>query len=159
MRPEPLGPRLVRAAAVLLAVLATLGTLSCARGGGKRTFTLQLESVAQANSCGQASGNSLNFRVVQVTDATPISGVPLSSVWDREDRVFGAAFVAKKDGYVDPGVQKVRFQYELDAKAKAVVFVGSFCKPAGECWYVTRTLDRGRTLRLVIDEFCAHEKK
>jgi type VI secretion system VasD/TssJ family lipoprotein len=160
MRLEPLVSRPVRAATILLAALLVVGSLSCAKGGGKRTFTLEVTTLAKANSCGQETGNSLSFRIVQVTDATPIAGVPLANVWDREERVFGAAFVAKKDGYVDPGLpKKARFQYELDPKAKAVVFVGSFCKPEGECWYVTRSLDKGRTLRLTIDEFCARERK
>jgi type VI secretion system VasD/TssJ family lipoprotein len=160
MRLQPLASRPVRAAAFLLAALIVVGSLSCAKGGGKRTFTLQIATLPKANSCGKETGNSLSFRVVQVTDPTAIAGIPLANVWDREERVFGAAFVAKKEGYVDPGLaKKARFQYELDPKAKAVVFVGSFCKPEGDCWYVTKSLARGRTLRLTIDEFCARETK
>lgn len=150
----------MRAAAFLLAALLALGAVSCAKGGGKRMFTLELTSLPKANSCGQETGNSLSFRLVQVVDPTPIAGVPLGSVWDREERVFGASFVGMKEGYVDPGqAKKVRFQIELDPKAKAVVFIGSFCKPQGDCWYVTRPLTEGRSLRLTIDEFCARVTK
>lgn len=145
-------------AALSLAAAALSGCAKVPVVGGKPQVTLRLAAVAKANSCGQDVGNSMAFRLVQVTDASGMTGASLAQFWDREDKVLGAAFLSKHDGVIDPG-KTGEFKFERDEKAKAVVFVGSFCKPQGSCWYYTRPLSKGSTLRLTIDEFCLRESK
>lgn len=144
-------------ALVLLAALA-IPLASCAKGGGKKTLTLRLTSVPKANACGKATGNSLSFRLLQVTDASPLAGIPLDKAWDREDKVFGAALLSMKEGYIDPDTT-LKIPYEFDPKTRAVIFVGAFCKPEGNCWYVVKPMTKSGTLKLTIDESCVRETK
>lgn len=148
----------IRALAVLVLALSISGCAKVPVVGGKPQVTLRLTATARANSCGQDVGNSMAFRLVQVTDASGMTGASLAQFWDREDKVLGPAFLSKQDGVIDPG-KTGEFKFERDEKAKAVIFVGSFCKPAGNCWYYTRPLSKGSTLKLTIDEFCIRESK
>lgn len=147
-----------RATAALLAVAAIHGCAKVPVVGGKPQITLRVTAAPKANSCGQDVGNSMAFRLVQVTDATGITGTSLAQFWDREDKVLGAAFLSKHDGVVDPG-RVTELKFERDEKAKAVIFVGSFCKPEENRWYVVRPLSRGSTLRLTVDEFSLRESR
>lgn len=150
--------RFVRVLAALSLAALAVGCAKVPVVGGKPQVTLRLAAVPKANSCGQDVGNSMTFRLVQVTDASGMTGASLAQFWDREDKVLGAAFLSRHDGVIDPG-KAAEFKFERDEKAKAVVFVGSFCKPQGNCWYYTRPLSKGSTLKLTIDEFCLRESK
>ena len=145
------------------AFLVTFGILAagCAKVpvvGGKPEISLKLSALPKSNSCGKDEGNSMAFRVLQVTDASGLTGLSLTQLWDREDKVLGAAFVKKDEGFIDPG-KLGEFRYERDPKAKAVVFVGSFCRPQGSCWYFAQPLSKGSSLKLTIDEYCVRVTK
>ena len=147
--------------ACALIVLAALPLGGCAKVpvvGGKPEVTLKLTALPKANSCGKDAGNSMAFRVLQVTDASGLTGMSLTQLWDREDKVLGAAFVKKDEGFIDPG-KAGEFKFERDPKAKAVVFVGSFCRPQGSCWYYSQPLSKGSSLKLTIDEYCVTASK
>jgi type VI secretion system VasD/TssJ family lipoprotein len=123
--------------------------------GGKPAIVVQLSALPKANSCGKDAGNSMTFRVLQVTDASAITGTTLTQLWDHEDKLLGAAFLKKDDGVIDPG-KKQEYRFEKNPKAKAVVFVGSFCKPQGTCWYY---VTKGSKLKLTVDEYCLRTSK
>jgi type VI secretion system VasD/TssJ family lipoprotein len=148
---------LARPGVVALALVA-LSLTSCSKVplvGGKPAVVVQLSATAKANSCGQDAGNSMTFRVLQVTDASKITGASLTQLWDHEDKLLGTAFLKKDDGVIDPG-KKQEFHFERDPKAKSVVLVGSFCKPQGTCWYY---VSKGSKLKLTVDEYCLRASK
>lgn len=155
--PRPIA-RFGRALAALSLVAAASGCAKVPVVGGKPQVTLRLTAAPKANSCGQDVGNSMAFRLLQVTDAGGMTGASLAQLWDREDKLLGPAFLSKHDGVIDPG-GRGEFKFERDEKAKAVVFVGSFCKPQGTCWYYVRPLSKGSTLKLAIEEFCVRESR
>lgn len=142
--------------ALLVIAAFAVPLASCAKGGGKKTMTLRLTSVPMANACGKPTGNSLSFRLLQVTDASALAGIPLDKAWDREDKVFGAALLSMKEGYIDPDTT-LKIKYEFDPKTKAVIFVGAFCKPEGNCWYFVKPMTKSGTLSLTIDESCVRD--
>ena len=157
----PFGPaRAVRAG---LFAAALMSTASCAiLGGGPpkpRMESLEMTSTPDANSCGRESGNSLYFRVLQVTDASPLEGLPLDQVWDKEEKVLGPALVAEKyEDVIDAGSKRV-FQIKHDARAKSIVVVGNFCKTSGACWRIVHPVSAGLKLGLTADASCLSEAK
>jgi type VI secretion system VasD/TssJ family lipoprotein len=148
--------------ACALAIIATSFLLaSCAKVpvvGKKPQISLRVTAAPKANSCGQDVGNSMTFRVLQVTDAGAMTGASLAQLWDREDKLLGAAFISKSEGVVDPG-KITELKFERDPKANAVVFVGSFCKPQGSCWFLSHPLSKGSSLKLSVEEFCVRESR
>jgi|SRR5580765_5735962 len=148
---------LARSIAILLALFA-LTLTSCSKVplvGGKPAIVVKLSALPKANSCGKDAGNSMTFRIVQVTDASAITGASLTQLWDHEDKLLGTAFLKKDDGVIDPG-KKQEYHFEKDPKAKVTVFVGSFCKPQGTCWYY---VSKGSKLKLTVDEYCVRASK
>jgi type VI secretion system VasD/TssJ family lipoprotein len=159
MRPTSLPSGLARGAAACAAVLAISGLASCAKVpvvGGKPQVAIRLASSPDANSCGRGTGNSLYYRVLQVTDASGVASLSLAQLWDKEDKVLGAALLAKSEDVVDAGaVREIRI--ERNPKAKAVVVVGNFCKTDGTCWRVIRPVSKGTNLKLQANASCLIE--
>ncbi len=148
-------------AAALLAALA-----SCAKVplvGGKPVITLDLSAGSSCNTCGKSEAHSLWFRVLQVTDASPLTGTRPEQVWDQEAKLLGSALVSDpkaSENVIDPGVRK-EFSFERNPKAKFVVFIGNFCKTQESCWYVVKPLKGGggAKLDLFADSFCVSERR
>lgn len=156
--PLPRFARAARAASALALAALMAGCAKVPVVGGKPQVTLRVTAAPNANSCGQDVGNSMAFRLIQVTDASGMTGTSLAQFWDREDKVLGPAFLSRHDGVVDPG-QVTELKFERDEKARALVFVGSFCRPQSACWYAVRPLSKGATMKLAVDESCVRESR
>jgi type VI secretion system VasD/TssJ family lipoprotein len=136
-----------------------LGVWGCAKVpivGGASKAKIELRAMPNCNSCGKDQGYPLTFRVVQLTDASPLAGVTLVQLWDHEDKLLGGVFVSKStNDVIEPGSKK-ELSVELDDKTRAVVLVGNFCKTSGSCWYHvgTRKGGGGVTMRLLADASC-----
>lgn len=153
-------PKAIRVTAAALAgALLVAGCAKVPLVGGKPTARLVMRATADCNSCGKPSGYPLTVRVLQVTDASALTGTSLAQVWDREDKLLGGAFVGKSEDVVDPGVRK-EWKVELDPKTKAVVVVGNFCKTEGSCWYLAKPVKGGGVkLKLTLEAFCLRETR
>lgn len=129
--------------------------------GGAAKAKIELTAAANCNSCGKSQGYPLTFRVVQLTDAAPLTGVTLVQLWDHEDKLLGGVFVAKStDDVIEPGAKK-EIGVELEEKTRAVVLVGNFCKTSGSCWYhvVKRKGGSGVSMKLNADAACLTVKR
>jgi len=122
-------------------------------GLGKKSISLSLTATAECNSCGKASAQPLEFEVLQVTDPAAISGTSLVQVWANEKTLFGDALLTRDTGSIVPGA-KQPFVYARNAKARAVIVVGNFCKPDGSCWYFTQSLSKGSKMALEAQASC-----
>lgn len=139
-------------AALAAFVLAALAGCSM-MGMGKKSISLSLEATPQCNTCGKASAQPLEFAVLQVTDAAPITGTALVQIWGKEKNLFGDALLTRDTGSIVPS-SKQPFVYERNPKAKAIVVIGNFCKPDGSCWYFTQSLAKGSKLVLRAEASC-----
>ena len=145
------------AAAAALSVTASCSALPFI--GGKPSVRLVMEAAPLVNSCGEAKGLPLTVRVLQVSDASALSGITLDRLWDREEKVLGSALLARGDAIVDPGTRK-EVKFDRVSQAKSVVVVGNFCKAEGACWYVIKPLKGGgATLKLSLGPTCLQETK
>src|SRR5215831_6200701 len=145
-----------RSALASLAVLCLVGLVGCAKVplvGGKPAVQLSLEATDQCNTCGKQSAQPLEFAVVQVTDASAITGTSLVQIWSKEKALFGDALLTRDTGFIDPKT-KQEFTYERNPKAKSVIVIGNFCKPDGSCWYVLQPLSKGSHLKLTAESSC-----
>lgn len=140
--------------------LGLLGVVGCAKVplvGGAAKAKIELTAAAGCNSCGKDQGYPLTFRVVQLTDASPLAGVTLVQLWDHEDKLLGGVFVSKStNDVIEPGAKKKEISVDLDDKTRAVVLVGNFCKTSGSCWYhvATRKGGGGVSMKLLADASC-----
>lgn len=159
MRPPavPTGPaRAVRASLLAAAVMSLSSSCAIFGGDGEakpRAQTFEIVSAPDANSCGKETGNSLYFRVLQVTDVSPLDGLTLAQIWDREEIVLGPALVAKVEDHVDADSSRV-LSIKRDPKAKAIVVIGNFCKTEGTCWRIVHPVSAGSKLKLKVDASC-----
>ncbi len=145
--------------ALALAALCPLGCAKVPLVGGSPSIELAVTATADCNSCGRPTGYPIYLRVLQVTDPSAMTGVSLAQLWDREDKVLGAALVSRSEAVVDPGARK-EFKVERDPKAKSAVIVGNFCKSEGDCWYLVRPLKGGGLkLKLTADASCLRVTK
>ena len=161
MRLDTVRSGAARAAWACAAALFIAALSSCAKVpvvGGKPQISLKLSSSADANSCGRGTGNSLYFRVLQVSDATAISSLSLAQLWDKEDKVLGPALLAKSEDVIDAASRR-EIKIERNSAAKAIVVVGNFCKTEGACWRVIRPVSAGTSLTLQVDASCLTEAK
>ena len=140
-----------RLALLLLTVL--VASTSCMPFGGKKSFQLSITATPQCNTCGKASAQPLEFAVLQVTDASAITGTSLVQIWGKEKALFGDALLTRDTGSIVPNSSQP-FPYARDPKAKAVIIVGNFCKAEGNCWYVTQLLSKGSRLNLKAEASC-----
>ena len=122
-------------------------------------FTLVADPML--NSCGQDRGLPLFFHVVQVTDASLLTGTTPEQVWTREDQIFGDALLKDAqqksfyEDFVDPGKSKV-IAVERNPKAKYVIFLGNYCQSQNACWYYTSPLKKtgGQKVSLALGSSC-----
>lgn len=143
----------------LAAALAML--LSCAKMplvGGTPMLSIKISSTPDANSCGRGTGNSLYFRILQVSDANTVTGLALAQLWDKEDKVLGPALLAKNEEVIDAGSSR-ELKLERNAAAKAVVVVGNFCNTEGTCWRIIHPASAGSKLTLMVDASCLRQTK
>lgn len=161
MRAESLFPKQVREF-LLLAAATGLLAAGCAKVplvGGKPSISVRLIATANCNNCGKSNGYPLTFRVLQVTDPTLLTGTTLAQVWDHEDKLLGEGLVARNEDVIDPGTRK-ELKFERNAKAKAVVVEGNFCKTQGSCWYYVKPLKGGgATIQLGVEASCFGEAR
>jgi type VI secretion system VasD/TssJ family lipoprotein len=147
-------------AVLALSLAAGWGVCGCAKVpivGGAAKAKIELTAAPNCNSCGKDQGYPLTFRVVQLTDASPLAGVTLVQLWDHEDKLLGSVFVSKStNDVIEPGAKKKEISVELDDKTRAVVLVGNFCKTSGSCWYhvATRKGGGGVSVKLLADASC-----
>jgi len=142
-------------AASFVALLGVTFLAGCgAVGMGKKSIALTISASAELNNCGKASPQPLEFAVIQVTDEKPIAGTSLVQVWAKEKALFGDALLTRDTGSIVPGAAKQPFAFQRNAKAKAVIVIGNFCKPDGSCWYATQDLSKGSKLSLEAGASC-----
>ena len=133
--------------------------LACAGGCakapliGKGSLHVTLVAAADCNSCGKASGYPLTYRVLQVSDASALTGASLTQLWDKEDKLLGAALLKKTEAYIDPGQSK-ELPVTRAPGATAMVIVGNFCKTKGSCWYFVQPLAKGGAIKLTAGSSC-----
>jgi type VI secretion system VasD/TssJ family lipoprotein len=141
---------------------AALVVCACAKVpivGGKPSVKVAFTATPDCNSCGRPTGYPLTVRLLQVSDASAMTGVTLAQLWDREDKVMGAALIAKTDDVIDPGTRK-EWKVETDSKARAVIVVGNFCRAEGTCWYLVKPLKGGgASLKVALEASCLRETR
>jgi type VI secretion system VasD/TssJ family lipoprotein len=125
---------------------------------GKPMLHVFLTAAADCNSCDKPSGYPLTYRVLQVTDASALTGASLTQVWDKEEKLLGGALLKKTDAYIDPG-QARELPLEPAPGAKSLVVVGNFCKSKGSCWYYVQSLSKSGTVKLIAGSSCFTEGK
>ena len=135
-----------------LAILLAAPLSGCAKAPliGKGTLRVTLTAAATANNCGKANGFPLTFRVIQVSDASAIAGLSLKQVWDKEEKVLGAAFLKKTEGVVDPG-RSVQLPIEREDGTTAFIVVGNFCQTDGSSWYHVQPVGKGTKVKMVAE--------
>jgi type VI secretion system VasD/TssJ family lipoprotein len=156
-------PRLVAAACAAAAILSLACCAKVPLVGGKPVLTIELTAGPMCNSCGKSEAHPLWFRVLQVTDATGLSGTRPEQIWDREAKFLGPALLndpKTTENVIDPGTQKT-FTFPRDPKAKSVVVIGNFCKTQGSCWCLVKPLQGGGGVRIsaFADQFCLGERR
>lgn len=140
----------------LAAAGLAIGILSgCAKAPlvGKGALHVVLAATKDCNNCGKPSGYPLTYRVLQVTDASALTGTSLTQLWDKEEKLLGPALLKKTEAYIDPG-QSRELPVERAPGVKALVVVGNFCKSRGSCWYFVQPLSQGGTVRLTAGPSC-----
>lgn len=125
----------------------------CGMMGGKKSVQLSLEATSQCNTCGRASAQPLEFAVLQLTDASAITGTSLVQIWGKEKALFGDALLTRDTGSIVPN-SKQPFVYSRDPKTRAILVIGNFCKPDGNCWYYSQSLSKGSKLSLKAEASC-----
>jgi type VI secretion system VasD/TssJ family lipoprotein len=142
-------------AATCLLVLAP----SCAKvglGGGAPKVTVS--AARDCNSCGRDSGYPLTFRVLQVTDVSAITGMTLTQLWDKEEKLLGPALLGRREAFVDPG-RSVTIALEKKPGATAIIVLGNFCQSRDQCWYFAQPLSQGSRVKLVAGADCLSAAK
>ena len=155
VRLHPLWPNLRRLAsgAVLLAILCLAAGCGKAPFVGKGTLHVVLTASAKCNSCGKATGFPLTYRVLQVTDASVVTGMTLTQLWDKEEKLLGPALLDKREAFIDPG-QTRELPIERKPGATAMIVVGNFCRSRANCWYYAQSLAAGGSVKLVAGTDC-----
>src|SRR6267143_2222248 len=111
MKLERLVRKAVRLAVIMLALVALVLSSGCAAMGkgtpkGK-LVALKMTASSRLNNCGRQVPLVLHYRIVQVTDATPLAGMKLENVYDRESEMLGGAFVSRgPDLTIEPGASR-----------------------------------------------------
>lgn len=143
---------------MIVTPLVLVGLSACAKVpvvGGPPKAQIQVTAAANLNDCAKGAAAPLTYRIVQVTDASAMTGTTLGQVWGREDKLLAGAFVTKSQDSVDPGAKR-EIGVELDDKTKAVIVIGNFCKTDGSCWYhvAQRKGGGGLKVKLSADASC-----
>ncbi len=144
------GARALAAACLLVAVA---GCAKVPLIGGSERVRVTLTGARDLNSCGKAGGYPLTYRVLQVTDASVLTGMDLTQLWNKEEKLLGPALVDKTEGFLDPGQSKT-LAVPRAPKAAAFVVVGNFCRSNGACWYYAQPFSKGGSIKLVAGSSC-----
>jgi type VI secretion system VasD/TssJ family lipoprotein len=153
MSRNPMNPAWMRAPAFAALVALVALTSGCGMMGGKKSIQISLEAGADCNNCGKDSSQPLEFAVLQLTDASAITGTSLVQIWGKEKNLFGDALLTRDTGSIIPRSTQP-FVYARDPKAKAVLVIGNFCRPDGNCWYYSQLLSRGSKISLKAGASC-----
>jgi len=137
---------------LLAIVVATLGGCSALKPGNK-ALQISITATRDCNSCGKPGGYPLTYRVLQVTDASVVTGMSLSQLWGKEEALLGPALLDKKESFIDPGATKV-LPVERKPGATAFIIVGNFCKADGSCWYYPQPLAKSAKVKLTAGASC-----
>jgi type VI secretion system VasD/TssJ family lipoprotein len=151
---HPQAAKHLGAAALVAAGLLTFALPSCSKvglGGGAPKVTLT--AARDCNSCGRDGGYPLTFRVLQVTDPSVLTGMTLTQLWDKEEKLLGGALLDRREGVVDPG-RSITIPLEKKPGATAVIVVGNFCQSREQCWFFSQPLARGGRVKLVAGADC-----
>lgn len=120
-------------------------------GGG--ALHVRLTATKDCNNCGRSSGNPLTFRVLQVTDPSLLTGMTLTQLWDKEQKLLGAGLLDRREAFIDPG-QTQDLPIDRKPGARAIIVVGNFCSSHGSCWYHSQTLAAGGNVKLLAGADC-----
>jgi type VI secretion system VasD/TssJ family lipoprotein len=151
-------PRHLPCALALLTVAPLLAGCAKAPLIGKGSVKVTMTATADCNSCGKGTGYPLTYRVLQVTDTSLLTGMTLTQLWDKEEKLLGPALLSKSESFIDPGQTKTLPLERADGAA-AVVVVANFCRSAGPCWYYAQPFSRGGTVKLVAGPECLTESR
>ena len=145
----------VRPGGAVALAIAMLLSAGCAKLPfmGKSSLHVTLTAAKDCNSCGKPNGYPLTYRVLQVTDASAITGATLTQFWDREDKLLGAALLKKSESHIDPG-GKAELAVDKAPGVTAMIVEGNFCKTSGSCWYYVQPLAKGGSVKLVAGSTC-----
>lgn len=132
-------------------LVALSGCAAVGLGGGP--LKVVMTATKDCNNCGRPTGYPLTFRVLQVTDASVISGMTLTQLWDKEEKLLGSALLDRREGFVDPG-RSVTLPLERKPGATAVIVIGNFCQSRDICWYYAQSLSKGGRIKLVAGADC-----
>lgn len=145
------------AGVVLLCLLSGCSSLPFI--GGKPKANVKMTAAANCNDCGKGVGAPLRYRILQLRDGSVLTGVSAADLWDKEEKLLGAAFIARsQDMVIEPGAKK-SLTVELDPEARAVAVVGDFCKTQGSCWYYVRNRKGGGVgISLVAEAACVRPR-
>jgi type VI secretion system VasD/TssJ family lipoprotein len=156
MKLERLVRKAVRLATTLLALVALVLSAGCASMGKStpkgKLVTIKMTATNRLNNCGRQVPLVLHYRVVQVTDATPLAGMKLENVYDRESEMLGGAFVSRgPDLTIEPGTSRQDAPVQIDPRTRAVVVLGNFCKTRASCFYFAQTVPAKMKKNLALD--------
>ncbi len=141
------------AGALLLAAVLLAGCAKVPLVGKTQGLRVTMTAEGTCNSCGQSTGYPLTYRVVQVKDASALTGTTLTQVWDKEEKILGSAFVSKTEAVIDPG-QTRALPIARAKDATAMVVIGNFCKTKGSCWYYVQPFASGGSVKLTAGSTC-----
>src|SRR5258706_13394631 len=107
------------------------------RASKGRLVSVRITATSRLNNCGKAVPLVLHYRLVQVTDATPLARMKLENIYDREAEMLGGAFVARgPDLTIEPGTSPTHAPVQLDPRTRAVGVLGEFCNTRESCYYL-----------------------
>jgi len=140
-------------AAALVAVLSGCAHVPMVSKSG---FNLALTTTATLNNCGKSTAFPLQYRVLQVSDASPLAGMRLERLWDHEGDMLGGALVWKGPAMsITPGTKRKDEPVAIDPRTKAIVVLGNFCKTNESCFYYVQSVAKKKVdLELTADATC-----
>ena len=139
----------------IVALCAAVALSGCA---AHSALHVSLTATPDCNSCGKDKGYPLTYRVLQVTDASVVTGMSLAQLWNKESALLGPALLDKQEFFVDPGQTK-DLPVAKKPGAAAIIVVGNFCRPRGTCWYFAQRLAAGGSVKLVAGPDCLKTAK
>lgn len=144
--------RLIRLVLLPIGIASALPHASLALpfiGGGGGKVTVTITASADCNNCGAGTASALKVRVFAVADEAGIRTVLNNKglSWSKQIEAAAANVLGKPiEDFVTPGTTKV-LVIPRDAKAKAIVVEGNFCKRIGAGWYFIEP-GKKKTLKL-----------
>jgi type VI secretion system VasD/TssJ family lipoprotein len=120
---------------------------------------LTLTGIERLNSCGEAAGNALSVRVLQLTSDGALTGLALTQLWDHERDELGDELIDQQEVVLDPGAE-VKITIDRRPNARFLAVAASFCRPEGNCWRWIRPAEELKdSVKLTFDEYCIQEAR